>query len=90
MDHLFMLVCPIIFDLCIANDTWPTFGRPNSWEKREWPRRKPHRPPNPPIILTLTAELKALIQNHSQITHKSTRHWQDASGTRRNCSKTYI
>jgi hypothetical protein len=33
-------------------------------EKREWPRRKPHQPPNPPVILKLTAELKALIQNH--------------------------
>jgi hypothetical protein len=37
-------------------------------EKREWPRRKPHQPPNPPVILTLTAELKALIPNYLQIT----------------------
>ena len=29
---------------------------------REWPRRKPHKPPNPPRLLTLTARQKALIQ----------------------------
>jgi hypothetical protein len=28
---------------------------------REWPRRKPHKPPGPPKIHTLTAEQKALV-----------------------------
>jgi hypothetical protein len=31
---------------------------------REWPRRKPHKAPAPPIILTLTQEHKALIHEH--------------------------
>ncbi len=31
---------------------------------REWPRRKPHKPPAPPIILTLTDEHKALLHEH--------------------------
>lgn len=33
-------------------------------EKREWPRRKPHKPPKSPAILTLTNELKSAIQEH--------------------------
>jgi hypothetical protein len=31
---------------------------------REWPRRKPYKPPAPPKVHTLTAEQKALIQKH--------------------------
>jgi Transposase DDE domain len=31
---------------------------------REWPRRKPHKPPAPPKLHTLTDEQKALIQKH--------------------------
>jgi hypothetical protein len=31
---------------------------------REWPRRKPYKPPAPPKIHTLTDEQKALIQKH--------------------------
>jgi len=31
---------------------------------REWPRRKPHKPPGPPKIHTLTDEQKALVQKH--------------------------
>jgi hypothetical protein len=52
----------------IARSTRENRVRTSSKEKREWPRRKPHQPPNPPLILTLTAELKALIHNHLQIT----------------------
>jgi hypothetical protein len=33
-------------------------------EKREWPRRKPHKPPKPPAILRLTCELKSEIAEH--------------------------
>jgi hypothetical protein len=33
---------------------------------REWPRRKPHKPPKPPEILTLTAKQKAHIQRIKQ------------------------
>jgi Transposase DDE domain len=33
---------------------------------REWPRRKPHKPPGPPEILTLTAKQKARIQRLMQ------------------------
>ena len=31
---------------------------------REWPRRKPHDPPSPPKIHTLTEQQKALLQRH--------------------------
>jgi hypothetical protein len=31
---------------------------------REWPRRKPHKPPGPPKLHTLTEEQKALVHNH--------------------------
>jgi hypothetical protein len=31
---------------------------------REWPRRKPHKPPGPPKFLTLSKEQKALLQHH--------------------------
>ena len=31
---------------------------------REWPRRKPYKPPAPPVLHTLTDEQKALIQKH--------------------------
>jgi hypothetical protein len=33
-------------------------------EKRKWPRRKPHKPPQPPIILKLTDEQKALVKKN--------------------------
>jgi hypothetical protein len=36
-------------------------ARRSAKQKRVWPRRKPHKPPKPPHILTLTAEQKALI-----------------------------
>jgi hypothetical protein len=55
----------------IAQATREHRVRTSRKEKREWPRRKPHQPPNPPVILTLTAELKALIQNHLQITQNT-------------------
>lgn len=31
---------------------------------REWPRRKPHKPPKPPALQTLTQEQKALLDSH--------------------------
>ena len=31
---------------------------------REWPRRKPHKPPGPPKLHTLTDEQKALCNRH--------------------------
>jgi hypothetical protein len=31
---------------------------------RDWPRRKPHKPPKPPILHTLTNEQKALLEQH--------------------------
>jgi hypothetical protein len=31
---------------------------------REWPRRKPHKPPKPPILHTLNEEQKALLNQH--------------------------
>jgi len=33
--------------------------RTTAKEKRQWPRRKPHKPPSPPTILRLTSELKS-------------------------------
>jgi len=35
-------------------------------QKREWPRRKPHKPPHPPILLMLTEIQKIKIQKHLQ------------------------
>jgi hypothetical protein len=35
-------------------------------QKREWPRRKPHAPPQPPLLLRLTNEHKIKIQGHLQ------------------------
>jgi hypothetical protein len=35
--------------------------------RREWPRRKPHQPPAPPKLHTLTDKLKALIQKHLDV-----------------------
>jgi hypothetical protein len=35
--------------------------------RRAWPRRKEHKPPNPPILHTLTDEQKALLQNHLDV-----------------------
>ena len=31
---------------------------------RDWPRRKPHKPPRPPILHTLTKEQKTLLEQH--------------------------
>lgn len=42
--------------------------RTSAKEKREWPRRKPHTAPHPPILLRLTDEQKLIIHNHLQIT----------------------
>lgn len=33
-------------------------------EKRPWPRRKPHKPPNPPVLLTITDALKPKFEQH--------------------------
>jgi hypothetical protein len=30
-------------------------------QKREWPRRKPHEAPKPPLVLTMTEEQKSLL-----------------------------
>jgi len=35
-------------------------------QKREWPRRKKHKPPHPPIILTFSTAQKTSIRNHLQ------------------------
>lgn len=35
-------------------------------EKRQWPRRKTHEPPKPPIILRMTSELKAEVEQNLQ------------------------
>ena len=35
-------------------------------QKREWPRRKPHKPPGPPLLLRLTEEQKIKIHEHLQ------------------------
>jgi hypothetical protein len=32
--------------------------------RRAWPRRKPHKPPAPPVLHTLTKEQKALLKRH--------------------------
>jgi hypothetical protein len=40
--------------------------RKTTKQKREWPRRKTHKPPTPPNLLRLTEELKSRIQKHIQ------------------------
>ena len=35
-------------------------------QKREWPRRKDHKPPHPPILPRMTVQQKAAIQNELQ------------------------
>jgi len=40
--------------------------RTSAKQKREWPRRKPHAPPHPPVLLKLTEEQKMIIQEHLQ------------------------
>lgn len=34
--------------------------------RRKWPRRKPHKSPAPPHLLTLTSEQKAILKKHIQ------------------------
>jgi hypothetical protein len=40
--------------------------RSSAKQKREWPRRKPHTPPHPPVFLKLTEEQKTKIHGHLQ------------------------
>lgn len=40
--------------------------RKTAKQKREWPRRKTHKPPKPPKLLRLTEELKSQIEKHIQ------------------------
>jgi hypothetical protein len=40
--------------------------RTSAKQKREWPRRKDHKPPHPPALLTLTDEQKTKIHRHLQ------------------------
>ena len=40
--------------------------RTSSKQKREWPRRKAHKPPHPPFLLRLTEEQKVKIQKYLQ------------------------
>lgn len=40
--------------------------RQSAKQKREWPRRKPHTAPHPPLLLRLTQEQKMKIQEHLQ------------------------
>ena len=40
--------------------------RKSAKQKREWPRRKPHTAPHPPVLLRLTEEQKIKIQQHLQ------------------------
>ncbi|MCR4412808.1 MAG: transposase [Thermoguttaceae bacterium] len=40
--------------------------RTSAKEKRQWPRRKPHTAPHPPILLKLTDEQKTIVHHHLQ------------------------
>ena len=40
--------------------------RSSAKQKREWPRRKPHAAPHPPLLLRLTGDQKIKIQQHLQ------------------------
>lgn len=35
-------------------------------ENRPWPRRKPHKPPDPPVLLPINEELKSKLEQHLQ------------------------
>lgn len=39
-------------------------ARQTEKEKRKWPRRKTHKPPKPPLILKITSELKAKVEQN--------------------------
>ena len=41
-------------------------GRTTPKQKRQWPRRKDHKPPNPPVLLRMTEQQKAAIPNNLQ------------------------
>jgi len=41
-------------------------ARTSPKQKREWPRRKPHKPPHPPILLRLTEEQKIKVHKYLQ------------------------
>jgi hypothetical protein len=41
-------------------------ARTSPKQKREWPRRKPHKPPGPPLLLRLTEEQKIKLHEHLQ------------------------
>jgi Transposase DDE domain len=45
---------------CRADDRKQTTAKAT----REWPRRKPHKPPRPPVLHALTAEQKALLNQY--------------------------
>jgi hypothetical protein len=45
---------------CRADDRQQTTAKAT----REWPRRKPHKPPKPPILHTLNGHQKALLDQH--------------------------
>jgi Transposase DDE domain len=47
-------------DGCRAEDRKQTSPKAT----REWPRRKPHKPPKPPILHTLNEEQKTLLNQH--------------------------
>jgi hypothetical protein len=47
-------------DGCRAEDRKQTSPKAT----REWPRRKPHKPPKPPILHTLNEKQKVLLNNH--------------------------
>ncbi len=40
--------------------------RTSAKQKREWPRRKDHKPPHPPLLLKMTDQQKAVIHNNLQ------------------------
>lgn len=41
-------------------------SRTSPKQKREWPRRKDHKPPHPPLLLRMTDQQKAFIHNDLQ------------------------
>jgi hypothetical protein len=48
----------------LANCHAETRKQTSAKATREWPRRKPHKPPKPPVVHTLSAEQKALLDQH--------------------------
>ena len=52
------------FDRRLASAQRERRPRSTAKEKRTWPRRKPHKPPDPPLLLPIDDHLKPKFEQH--------------------------